>query len=98
MNNDTFKTMLRRSLVVGMVASSLAACDAFDQYAVGFARVAIGDSRSHVEAILGRPNYIGTIEVPMVRIDSLAWKSYASGHTYLVFIVVDRVVAKSAVL
>lgn len=78
-------------------ALTLGACNSMDSIADRFDKVSIGDSRSSVIAALGSPSSANTLEVPMVRLDSMAWKSQANGKVYLVLVALDRVVAKTAI-
>lgn len=88
----------RSGLIVTLgIVVMLGACSTFDTLASKFEKVAVGDSRASVVQTMGTPEHSNTLEVPMVRLDTMAWKSALSGKVYLVLIALDRVVAKTAI-
>lgn len=90
----------RRSLGIAAavgLALSLGACNAMDDLADKFEKVSIGDTRAAVIQTMGQPASANTLEVPLVRLDSITWKAPMSGKVYLVLLTLDHVVAKTAI-
>lgn len=88
--------MMKKTLIAAAVVA-LSACNGLDPYADKFHnQLAIGDSRSHAVEVLGPPSTVNSVEVPLLHLEQLAWKS-ANGRVYVVHTVADRVVSKSII-
>jgi hypothetical protein len=84
-------------LLVGTIIAALSACSAFDLYGEKFKTIAIGNSTVSVIATLGEPDFISSIEWPLIKIEQLAWRSRISGRVYTVVTVLDRVAGKTII-
>jgi hypothetical protein len=83
-------------LVAGMIVV-LFACDSLDSNTEKFNAISIGDSRESVIAALGEPDSLASIEMPIMKLEQMAWHSSSSGRVYTVFSVLDRVVGKTII-
>jgi hypothetical protein len=89
----------RRCGLVAAVGSAftLGACGALDPYVDKFERVSVGDPRARVISSMGAPTASSSLQVPMVSLEGMTWRSPMSNKLYLVLIAMDRVVAKTAI-
>lgn len=76
--HEGITNFIKRSALLPLLV--LAACNALDPYVNNFDRVEVGDTRNEVIAVLGEPASTNRIEVPLIRLESLAWKSPANGR------------------
>lgn len=76
---------------------TLSGCGGLDGYADAFARVEIGDTTDRAIEILGEPSTRQRVEIPLVTLEDLAWRSRLSGRVYMVHTVLGRVVTKSVI-
>ena len=74
----------------------VAGCHKLDPYADKFHNIAIGAERRQAVEVMGPPHSVNSIEVPLVRVEQLAWKA-VSGRVYIVHTAMDRVVSKSQI-
>lgn len=72
----------------------LTACNFFDPYAEKFAQLQVGDSRERVQALMGPPTTISSIEIPFFRLDHLTWNSAANSRRYVVHLFANKVISK----
>lgn len=87
---------MRKMLIAAMLVA-LSACNGLDPYADKFQnQLSIGDSRNRAVEVMGPPSTVNSLEVPLLQLEQLAWKS-ASGHVYVVHAVAGRVVSKSVI-
>ena len=101
MNSPTVSKVRRTTAatVVSALALSfgLGACNALDPYADKFEHVSVGDTRASVLSTMGTPSNANSLQLPMISVDSLAWRAPTNNKLYLILIAMDRVVAKSAI-
>jgi len=84
-------------MTLAITVALLAACGGSDPYAEKFAsHLAIGDSRSHAVEVMGLPSTVSSIEVPLLRLEQIAWKT-TNGRVYVIHIAMDRVISKSVI-
>ncbi len=93
---------MRSPLLIGCVlALAATGCNdlpaKLDLYEKPFAAIAIGDSRGRLIEMMGSPNAINSLAIPMVQLEELIWRSPANLRLYSVFIVQDRVAMKRVV-
>lgn len=88
--------MVKRTLIAAMVVA-LSACNGLDPYADKFQnQLAIGDSRNRAVEVMGPPSTVNSLEVPLLQLEQLAWKS-ANGRVYVIHTAAGRVVSKSVI-
>ncbi len=92
---------MKKTLAGLLVVLSMTACNQtveLDKYAKPFQlQVSIGDHRSQVILAMGQPDSVQSLEVPLVKMETMTWKSYAGGHVYIVHVAMGRVVAKTVI-
>jgi len=71
------------------------ACTFPDPYFDSFAQVAIGDSRTKAIDLLGTPTSVNSIEMPLLRLEHLMWRSKLNDRVYVLFVAMDRVAGKT---
>ena len=80
-----------------LVVMLLAACAGGDPYADKFQnQLSIGDSRSRAVEVMGPPSTVNSLEVPLIHVEQLSWKS-VNGRVYIVDVAAGHVVSKSIV-
>ncbi|HRX60164.1 MAG TPA: hypothetical protein P5260_02965 [Candidatus Competibacter sp.] len=93
--------MMRSSLLIGCLALTAAGCNdlstKLDLYEKPFATIAIGDSRGRLIEMMGLPNFINSLSIPMVQLEELVWKSPVSLRLYSIFVIQDRVAMKRVI-
>ena len=67
-----------------------------DPHRVAWLRVGIGDSREAVLQLMGPPRSQQSIELPLVQLDQMAWRS-VTGRVYLMHFALGRAVTKVVV-
>ena len=75
----------------------LVGCDRLDPYASKFEQIEIGAERAEVVDRLGPPSSVNSIEIPMMKIEQLAWRAPLGSRVYLVHTALGYVVSKSIV-
>lgn len=73
------------------------ACIGHDPYITKFPQIALGDNHLHVIDLMGQPDSVNSVEVPLLKAEQLAWRAPVKGRTYLVLMVMDRTAAKFSV-
>lgn len=91
-----FASILQRSLLAAIILL-VTACAGYDPYATKYPQVALGDSRTRVIDVMGQPDSINSVEVPLLKAEQLAWRAPNRGRVYIVLIVMDHATAKFAV-
>jgi len=91
------KTAFLYSLLMAGMIVALPSCSPIDLYGEKFNAIAIGDSRASVIATLGEPDFLASIEGPLVKFEQLAWRSRLSGRVYTIVTVLDRVAGKTII-
>lgn len=76
-------------------AALLAGCVNAERYERQFAEIGVGNSRTRVVSLMGEPTYANGVELPLVAVEQLAWRSPPRGRTYVVLLAQDRVVLKA---
>jgi hypothetical protein len=74
----------------------LSACTPSDPYFDKFTQIAVGDPRQLALDLLGPPTSANSVELAMLRLEELMWRSPVNDRLYVLFIVADRVAGKSA--
>lgn len=74
-----------------------AACGQFDPYAMKFPQIGIGDNRARVIELMGQPDSVNSVEVPLLKVEQLAWRAPGKGRIYLTLMVMDCTAAKFSV-
>lgn len=75
-----------------------AACDQLDPYKAKFPQVGLGDNRARVIDVMGQsPDTVNSVEVPLLKVEQLAWRAPGTRRVYLVLMVMDRSAAKFTV-
>ncbi len=93
---------LTRRLTLGGSVLALAflllpACSQLDPYAAKYPQVGIGDDRARVISLMGQPDSVNSVEVPLLKAEQLVWRAPGKGRLYIVTVVMDRTVAKLSV-
>lgn len=86
--------MISKKLVAATIFT-VTACNSLDPYVEQWPLVKIADTRSQAIAVMGSPSSVNSIEIPLVQVEQLSWKSPANQRVYIITIVMDRVAAKS---
>lgn len=73
----------------------LGGCNKLDPYADAFAKVEIGDTRAEVIELMGQPSVENSVEVPLVKMETLSWHSPVNSRDYHVEMALNHVVSKS---
>ncbi len=82
-------------LLAVVVLASLAGCNLLDPYSDKFVQVAIGDSRARLVSVMGSPPAsVSSVELPLVQVEQLAWRSRTNARVYLSHVFMGRVVSK----
>jgi hypothetical protein len=68
-----------------------------DPYAGKYPQVGIGDDRARVISLMGQPDSVNSVEVPLLKADQLIWRAPGRGRVYVVTVIMDRAVAKLSV-
>lgn len=89
-------SILQRPLLAATILL-VTACVGHDPYATKYPQVALGDNRTRVIDVMGQPDSINSVEVPLLKAEQLAWRAPNKGRVYLVLMVMDRATAKLAV-
>ncbi len=89
--------MIKKTLAAATILA-VTACNSLDPYAEKWPLIAIADTRSRAIEVMGAaPSTVNGIEIPLVRVEQLAWKSPANQRVYIITTVMDRVAAKTVV-
>ncbi|MBO3706115.1 MAG: hypothetical protein J5X21_06865 [Candidatus Accumulibacter sp.] len=88
--------ILQRLSIVAAILL-VTACIGHDPYITKFPQIALGDNRVRVIDLMGQPDSVNSVEVPLLRAEQLAWRAHGKGRIYLVLIVMDRTAAKFSV-
>ena len=87
---------MRKVLLLPTLLTLASACSQLDQHSDAWRRVAIGDTREAVQQVMGAPQSQQSIELPLVQLEQLAWRSY-SGRVYLVHFAMGHALTKVVV-
>lgn len=90
-------TLFLQRVVVAVTLLLVTACSQIDPFADKFQQVGLGDSRSRVVAVMGRPESVNSVEIPLIKAEQMAWRAPMKGRVYIILIVMDHVAAKGAV-
>ena len=88
--------MIKKTLAA-VTIFAVTACNSLDPYVEAWPLIAIADTRSRAIEIMGEPSSVNGLEIPLVRVEQLAWKSPANQRVYMITIILDRVAAKTVV-
>jgi len=96
---DCFGTRLMTSwgTVLALALLFLTACSQLDPYAAKYPQLAIGDDRARVIGVMGQPDSVNSVEVPLLKAEQLVWRAPGRGRVYVVTVIMDRAVAKLSV-
>lgn len=89
-------SVLQKAIVV-ITFLLVTACSQFDPHADTFQQIGLGDSRARVVAVMGRPESVNSVEIPLIKAEQMAWRAPMKGRVYIILIVMDHVAAKCAV-
>lgn len=90
---------MRSSFLIGCILSvTTTGCNGppvmIDVYEKPFVAIAIGDSRDRLIEMMGPPDSMNSLGIPLVQLEELSWRSPAHSRTYKVKIVNNRVAVK----
>ena len=91
------RRLIPGSAVLGLALLFLTACSQLDPYAAKFPQLAIGDDRTRVIGVMGQPDSVNSVEVPLLTAEQLVWRAPGRGRVYVVTVIMDRAVAKLSV-
>lgn len=77
--------------------ATLSGCGWLDPYPSKFDQIAIGEARTKAVEVLGEPASVNSIEVPLVKIEQLAWRAPFGSRVYIVHTALGYVVSKSVI-
>ena len=87
--------MKKRLLLLTLLCAA-SACSQMDTHRDAWLRVGIGDSRETVLQQMGPPRSQQSIELPLLQLDQMAWRS-VTGRVYLMHFALGRAVTKVVV-
>jgi hypothetical protein len=87
----------RRKAILASIALPISACHQLDTIAGKWNDIVVGTSKSSAITSLGNPTSIYSIELPILRLDHMAWKSLSNGRIYIAICFLDRVVSKATI-
>jgi hypothetical protein len=90
---------MKHALISALVVllAALAGCNnLLDPYAAAWGQLSVGDSRGNAQRLMGDPNSVQAVEIPLVKLEQASWRT-PSGRVYLIHFALDRVVAKSVI-
>ena len=87
--------MKKLLLPFGLVCA-VGGCALLDQYSDAWRRVGIGDSRDQVVQVMGQPGTQRSIELPLIQLEQMTWRSLG-GKVYLMHFAFGRAVTKVVV-
>jgi hypothetical protein len=59
--------------------------------------VSLGDDRARVINLMGQPDCVNFVEVPLLKAEQWVWRAPGKGRVYVVMMTMDRTVAKLSV-
>jgi len=89
--------MYKKLALIVLAVFLITACNNLDPYAQAWSNIDIADTRSKAIDIMGQPNSLSMLELPLVSFEQLVWKSPANQRVYIITIIFDRVAAKTVV-
>ena len=87
---------MKKRLLLLTLLSAAGACSQMDSHRAAWQRVGIGDSREAVLQQMGSPHSQQSIELPLLQLDQMAWRS-VTGRVYLMHFALGRAVTKVVV-
>lgn len=84
-------------ILLGIALLLGTSCGQLDPYATKYPQVGIGDDRARVISLMGQPDSVNSVEVPLLKAEQLVWRAPGKGRVYVVTVIMDHAVAKLSV-